>query len=58
MVVYALSRQLYGFKLVRLRNPYERGEWKGDWANDSRLWEENPEVKHLAAHIPRAILMT
>jgi len=35
-----------GTELVQLRNPWgEDGEWKGDWSDQSDLWESNPEVK-------------
>lgn len=27
-----------GIKLVQLRNPWGRGEWTGDWSDDSDLW--------------------
>jgi hypothetical protein len=25
-------------KLLQIRNPWGRGEWKGDWSDDSELW--------------------
>lgn len=27
-----------GIKLIKLRNPWGDGEWKGDWSDDSELW--------------------
>ena len=27
-----------GVKLICIRNPHGRGEWKGDWSDDSDLW--------------------
>ena len=27
-----------GVKLVRMRNPWGEGEWKGDWSDYSDLW--------------------
>lgn len=27
-------------KLVKIRNPHNRGEWNGDWSDDSSLWSE------------------
>ncbi|CAN0512212.1 unnamed protein product, partial [Ectocarpus sp. 12 AP-2014] len=33
-----------GFRLVRMRNPWSHGEWKGDWSDASTLWEDYPEV--------------
>lgn len=40
-----LLYQYYGYRLIQIRSPWERGGWKGDWSNDSRLWSENPEVR-------------
>lgn len=28
-------------KLVRIRNPWGEGEWKGDWSDNSELWTDN-----------------
>jgi len=33
-----------GVQLVKLRNPWRKYEWHGDWADDSPLWEERPSV--------------
>ena len=30
-------------KLVKLRNPWGHGEWKGDWSDCSPLW--TPELR-------------
>lgn len=27
-----------GHKLIQIRNPWGRGEWTGDWGDDSELW--------------------
>lgn len=32
------------FNLVKLRNPWGKGEWTGDWGDKSPLW--NDELKH------------
>eukprot|EP00903_Cladosiphon_okamuranus_P016865 g15549.t2 len=37
-------KECSGFRLVRMRNPWSHGEWKGDWSNASTLWEDYPEV--------------
>jgi len=29
--------------LVRIRNPWGTGEWKGDWGDSSKLW--TPDLK-------------
>ncbi|CAN0393668.1 unnamed protein product, partial [Ectocarpus sp. 12 AP-2014] len=38
------GRECSGFRLVRMRNPWSHGEWKGDWSDASTLWEDYPEV--------------
>eukprot|EP00752_Nemacystus_decipiens_P004063 g3721.t1 len=37
-------KECSGFRLVRMRNPWSHGEWKGDWSDASTLWEDYPEV--------------
>jgi len=32
-------------KLVKLRNPWGKFEWKGKWSNNDSAWEENKDVK-------------
>jgi hypothetical protein len=27
-------------KLVKMRNPWGEGEWKGDWSDKSDLWTD------------------
>ncbi|XP_078481907.1 uncharacterized protein LOC778758 isoform X1 [Ciona intestinalis] len=31
-------------KLVQLRNPWGHFSWKGDWSNESVLWQQNPQL--------------
>jgi calpain-15 len=38
-------RELHGFKLVCLRNPWGSFEWKGDWSDNSAMWNKHPLVK-------------
>lgn len=33
------------FRLVKIRNPWGTGEWKGDWSDNSDLWKKHPKVK-------------
>lgn len=39
-VISAHSVQAHGnlVKLLKLRNPWGRGEWTGDWSDKSSLW--------------------
>eukprot|EP00448_Togula_jolla_P041964 CAMPEP_0170625318 /NCGR_PEP_ID=MMETSP0224-20130122/30694_1 /TAXON_ID=285029 /ORGANISM="Togula jolla, Strain CCCM 725" /LENGTH=457 /DNA_ID=CAMNT_0010951883 /DNA_START=121 /DNA_END=1495 /DNA_ORIENTATION=- len=37
------------FRMVKIRNPWGTGEWKGDWADDSDLWTKHPKVKKALA---------
>ena len=43
---YSLLRvvQAGGFKMICLRNPHARNEWKGPWSDQSDEWEKHPEV--------------
>lgn len=33
------------YKMIQIRNPWGRGEWKGDWSDKSELWSKHPAVK-------------
>lgn len=37
-------QECFGFRLLRVRNIWSQGEWKGDWSDASTLWEDYPEV--------------
>lgn len=40
------DRKSKGFRrLVKIRNPWGRGEWKGDWSNNSHLWSSDLKKK-------------
>jgi Calpain family cysteine protease len=32
-------------KLIKMRNPWSKGEWKGDWSENSHLWSESLKKK-------------
>ena len=36
-------------RLVKLRNPWGEGEWKGDWGDKSSKW--NPELRQQLDHM-------
>ena len=33
------------YRLVKLRNPWGKGEWKGKWSDDSSMWTEDLKEK-------------
>eukprot|EP00955_Chlamydomonas_euryale_P110124 365981-Chlamydomonas_euryale.AAC.19 len=41
------AREVQGFKLVQLRNPWGTFEWQGDWSSRSQLWSKYPKVGHV-----------
>uniref|UniRef100_A0A182N3N8 Calpain catalytic domain-containing protein n=1 Tax=Anopheles dirus TaxID=7168 RepID=A0A182N3N8_9DIPT len=45
-----LVARLYNVKLVCVRNPWGRVEWKGDWSDRSQKWHEIPYVKRKKLH--------
>jgi len=32
-------------RMVQVRNPWGTGEWKGNWSDSSKLWDQHPYVK-------------
>ncbi|KAJ9516711.1 hypothetical protein QJQ45_027147 [Haematococcus lacustris] len=38
-------KEVDGFQLVRLRNPWGTFEWQGAWGDSSPLWEQYPKVR-------------
>lgn len=39
-----------GVRLLKLRNPWGRGEWRGDWAPGSHNWTPQLKVQAAEAH--------
>jgi hypothetical protein len=35
-----------GYKLIKLRNPWASGEWKGRWSDGSEEWKKHPTIAH------------
>ena len=38
-------RELFGIRLMQLRNPWGSFEWRGDWSDHSRLWDKHPQIQ-------------
>eukprot|EP00929_Paragymnodinium_shiwhaense_P040296 TRINITY_DN21054_c0_g1_i1.p1 TRINITY_DN21054_c0_g1~~TRINITY_DN21054_c0_g1_i1.p1 ORF type:complete len:486 (-),score=48.61 TRINITY_DN21054_c0_g1_i1:90-1547(-) len=38
------------FRMVKIRNPWGRSEWQGDWSDRSKLWQEYSRVKDALGH--------
>eukprot|EP00049_Salpingoeca_infusionum_P002940 m.61457 g.61457 ORF g.61457 m.61457 type:complete len:526 (+) comp11866_c2_seq1:66-1643(+) len=47
------AKEVNGFRLVNLRNPWGIGEWKGDWSDQSSLWTSNPKVARYCRNLDR-----
>ncbi len=39
------AKKLGKHRLLCLRNPWGSFEWKGDWSDDSKLWDQNMMIK-------------
>lgn len=37
-------QEVYGVRLIRLRNPWGKDEWRGRWCRGSSAWLEHPHV--------------
>mmetsp|Transcript_17849 Transcript_17849/g.34870 ORF Transcript_17849/g.34870 Transcript_17849/m.34870 type:complete len:444 (-) Transcript_17849:85-1416(-) len=37
-------KEVAGFKMLMLRNPWGSFEWNGDWSDNSPLWKQHPKV--------------
>jgi len=40
-----MVKEVGGFKLLRIRNPWGTFEWTGDWGDKSPLWQQHSSVK-------------
>ena len=54
-LVSAFEREVNGenVKLIKLRNPFGKGEWTGDWSDQSDKWNEDTRLKF--NYIPQEI---
>ena len=41
-----------GERLVKLRNPHGKGEWKGKWCDGNKAWSDKPAVADACGVIP------
>eukprot|EP00300_Choanocystis_sp_HF-7_P011625 c17547_g1_i1.p1 GENE.c17547_g1_i1~~c17547_g1_i1.p1 ORF type:complete len:360 (+),score=73.72 c17547_g1_i1:535-1614(+) len=39
------AKEVDGFRLLQLRNPWGQFEWTGDWSDKSDLWHKYPSIK-------------
>ena len=46
-------KEIGALKFVKVRNPWGRGEWLGEWSDGSPKWEEHPEVEAAMREDPR-----
>ncbi|KAK3241963.1 hypothetical protein CYMTET_48305 [Cymbomonas tetramitiformis] len=37
--------EVQGLKMMQIRNVWGHTEWRGDWSDESPLWDENPDVR-------------
>lgn len=37
-------KEVEGFRLVKLRNPWGTFEWQGNWSDGSSMWQKYPKV--------------
>ena len=50
-------KEVGGLKFLKIRNPWGRGEWRGDWADSgtgASKWEDHPEVENVLQTDPKA----
>jgi len=33
-------------RLIKIRNPWGKGEWKGAWNDEDKIWDDNPTLFH------------
>lgn len=47
-------KEVGGFKLVQLRNPWGSFEWTGEWSDHSPKWREHPKCAKACGHEKKA----
>jgi len=43
-------RDVHGFRLVKLRNPWGQHSWNGDWSLQSQMWRDFPHIAQVHPH--------
>eukprot|EP00877_Chromochloris_zofingiensis_P013191 jgi/Chrzof1/8125/UNPLg00170.t1 len=46
-------KEVEGFRLVKLRNPWGTFEWQGNWSDGSSMWQKYPKVAKALDFVPQ-----
>lgn len=38
------AKKVGKYRMMQMRNPWGKFEWKGDWSDESKMWEQHPNV--------------
>lgn len=45
LYIVLMLKEIGSLRFVKLKNPWSRGKWKGDWGNDDLKWDDNHQVE-------------